>query len=111
MFKFMKEFRVVTVIDYRGYNEDKEIVKELNDYFTDVAKHFRIAYSDYKRHVIDIPPEVLTRDNVVAFGTGKKLQLSWRCVTTPNNFKRFHDEVNDYVLDKKYALFTVYDAP
>lgn len=109
MFKFLKEFRVVTVMDYRGYNEDKEAIKELSDQFVDVVKHFSIGYSDYKRRVIDVPHEVRNRGNVTAFGTGKILQLSWKCVISPGKWQEFVNDVNDYVKDKNYATFTIYE--
>ena len=112
MFKFMVNFKVVTTINaYRGYNEDKEYVKELIDQFTDVAKHFGLAYTSLKRHVVDVPPEVRNRDNMTAFGTGKMLNLTWSCITTPTGWDRFCNEIDDYVKDKNYANFTVYYSP
>ena len=111
MVHFMKEFRIVATLDYRGYYEDREAAKELNDQIADIAKHFNLAYTSRNRRVVDMPPEVSKRDNVVAFGTGKKLQLSWRCVTTPKGWENFCTNVNDYAKEKNYGTFYVYDSP
>lgn len=111
MFKFMVNFKVETTIDYRGYYEDHEDVKRLNDQFTDVARHFKMAYSSYNRKIVDVLPNMKTSDNIVAFGTGKLLVLTWKCITTPEGWIEFCNGVNDYVKDKDYANFTIYSCP
>lgn len=111
MFKFFIKFRVITQLDYRGYNEDKEIVAERIGQFTDVCKHFEIAYTSSKRRVLDRQNPIRNEDNVIQFGTGKVLQLSWDCIITPKKWEEFCFEVNDYIKDKNYATFLVYSAP
>ena len=111
MFDFMIKFQVETITDYRGYYEDRDRVKELNDQFTDVAKHFKLAYSSYNRKIVNVLPGMKKRDNIVRFGTDQLLVLTWKCITTPEGWTEFCNGVNDYVKDKDYAKFTVYSCP
>lgn len=111
MVSFMKEFRIVAVIDYHGYNEDKEKVAELNKQIDDIAKQFRLSYQTPKRRVYEIPQGMKKRDNMLLFGTGEKLQLTWRCATSWKWWWKFYNEANEYVKGKDYEHFTVFDSP
>ena len=111
MFKFFIRFKVVTEMDFRGYNEDKELVAERIEEFTDVCKHFSMAYTNSKRVVVKVPGYPNSADSIIKFGTGKILQLSWDCIIAPEKWEEFCSEVNNYVKDKNYATFLVYSAP
>ena len=111
MFKFMKEFRIVTVWDYTNDHEMHKTKTLRHAQFDDVVKHFGIGWSKGTLRLVPYPPELLKKGNIIRFGGTSAVQMSWRCVISPEKWTKFCEEVNAYVKDKDYATFTVYDAP
>lgn len=111
MVSFFKEFRIVTFWNYIDDEHMYETKVERQKQFDDICKQFGIGWSEGKMRLRPIPENMLKKDNVVMFARGKTVTVEWRCMATPVKWIKFCDEVNDYLKDKNYADFNVYDSP
>ena len=111
MVSFFREFRIVTLWNYIDDEHMEETKRERQKQINDICEHFGISWGKAKMRLIPIPESVMKRDNVVMFTRGTTVSVEWRCMVTPAKWMKFYDEINDYLKDKDYADFNVYDSP
>ena len=111
MFKFFKEFRIVTTWSYINEEHMHETKTERQKQFDEICKQFGIGWSQGKLRLSPIPEKMLKQENVVMFARGKTVTVEWRCIATPEKWEKFCEGINDYVKDKDFADYNVYDSP
>ena len=107
MFAFYKEFKVTTIID--GYGNVDEEIQLRKDKFGLIMKFFGIGYEKPKKRIVEYPQELLKRGNILKFGSKCAIVLSWKCLTTPENYERFKKDVNSY-FNETLPFFNVYES-